>query len=167
MKQWYVELFRNYADRYENEPYTKGTKGEVDFIEKVGESIASTISSVKINIKTAYLLEQSQIQAEAMKAQEEEMRQNLEELTATQEEMAKKNRDIQGIIYAIDATVATFEIDMNGKILTANKLLLDLFDATLTEIKNIRLADLLTKDFLNSNQYKNVYKRQLMVSIKY
>jgi len=34
MKQWYVELFRNYADRYENEPYTKGTKGEVDFIEK-------------------------------------------------------------------------------------------------------------------------------------
>jgi len=131
---------------------------EVDFIEKVGESIASTISSVKINIKTAYLLEQSQIQAEAMKAQEEEMRQNLEELTATQEEMAKKNRDIQGIIYAIDATVATFEIDMNGKILTANKLLLDLFDATLTEIKNIRLADLLTKDFLNSNQYKDLWE---------
>jgi len=138
--------------------FTDFKEFEVDFVEKVGESIASTISSVKINIKTAYLLEQSQLQAEAMKAQEEEMRQNLEELTATQEEMAKKNRDIQGIIYAIDATVATFEIDMNGKILTANKLLLDLFDATLTEIKNLRLADLLTKDFLNSSQYKDLWE---------
>jgi SAM-dependent methyltransferase len=34
MKQWYVELFENYADKYESEPYIKGTKGETDFIEK-------------------------------------------------------------------------------------------------------------------------------------
>ena len=30
---WYEVLFRNYADRYEEESFTKGTKGEVDFIE--------------------------------------------------------------------------------------------------------------------------------------
>jgi PAS domain S-box-containing protein len=131
---------------------------EIDFVEKVGESIASTISSVKINVKTAYLLEQSQIQTEAMKAQEEEMRQNLEELTATQEEMAKKNRDIQGIISAIDSAVATFEVDMNGRIIAANKLLLDLFDATLTEMKSLRLADLFTPDFLNSIQYQDLWE---------
>jgi len=34
MKQWYEELFENYANNYENEPYVKGTIGEVDFIEK-------------------------------------------------------------------------------------------------------------------------------------
>lgn len=34
MKQWYEELFTNYADKYENEEFTKGTIGEVDFIEK-------------------------------------------------------------------------------------------------------------------------------------
>lgn len=34
MKQWYEELFTNYADKYENESFTQGTKGEVDFIEK-------------------------------------------------------------------------------------------------------------------------------------
>lgn len=33
-KQWYEELFRNYAKSYDNEPFTKGTIGEVDFIEK-------------------------------------------------------------------------------------------------------------------------------------
>ncbi len=33
MNQWYVELFRNFADQYEKEEFTKGTSGEVDFIE--------------------------------------------------------------------------------------------------------------------------------------
>lgn len=34
MTQWYEQLFENYADKYEQEPFTKGTAGEVDFIEK-------------------------------------------------------------------------------------------------------------------------------------
>ena len=33
MKQWYQELFTNYAEKYENEVFTQGTQGEVDFIE--------------------------------------------------------------------------------------------------------------------------------------
>lgn len=33
-KQWYEELFQNYAENYDKEPFTKGTTGEVDFIEK-------------------------------------------------------------------------------------------------------------------------------------
>lgn len=34
MKQWYEELFENYATKYENESFTQGTIGECDFIEK-------------------------------------------------------------------------------------------------------------------------------------
>ena len=34
MKQWYEKLFENYANNYEKEPFTKGTLGECDFIEK-------------------------------------------------------------------------------------------------------------------------------------
>ncbi|MDY9923903.1 class I SAM-dependent methyltransferase [Methanobacterium sp.] len=33
MKQWYEELFTNYVEKYENESFTQGTMGEVDFIE--------------------------------------------------------------------------------------------------------------------------------------
>lgn len=34
MKQWYEELFENYAIKYDNESFTQGTIGECDFIEK-------------------------------------------------------------------------------------------------------------------------------------
>jgi 2-polyprenyl-3-methyl-5-hydroxy-6-metoxy-1,4-benzoquinol methylase len=34
MKQWYEELFENYATKYENESFAQGTIGECDFIEK-------------------------------------------------------------------------------------------------------------------------------------
>ena len=33
-KQWYESLFENYAEKYDQESFTKGTKGECDFIEK-------------------------------------------------------------------------------------------------------------------------------------
>ncbi len=66
---------------------------QIQFIEKLAENIASTISSAKINYTTRKLLEQSKIQAEELQGQEEEMRQNMEELQATQEEMIRKEQE--------------------------------------------------------------------------
>lgn len=76
------------ASVHEYKPY------EVEFMERIGESIAATISSVKANVQTQILLEQSQQQAEEMSAQEEEMRQNMEELRATQEQSARREQEL-------------------------------------------------------------------------
>lgn len=34
MKKWYEELFKDYADKYDQESYTRGTVGECDFMER-------------------------------------------------------------------------------------------------------------------------------------
>ncbi|MBD0402794.1 GAF domain-containing protein [Flammeovirga sp. EKP202] len=66
-----------------------------EFVLKLGETIASTIAATRNSDRMKTLLEDSQIQAEQMRAQEEEMRQNVEELQATQEEMHRKQKEME------------------------------------------------------------------------
>jgi hypothetical protein len=68
---------------------------EIAFIQRVADSIASTVASVQVNERTTRLLAQSQQMSEEMKAQEEELRQNQEELQATQEQMFRRQRDLE------------------------------------------------------------------------
>jgi CHASE3 domain sensor protein len=70
--------------------FNKFEAHEVEFLEKAGEVIASSIYATKTNEKTAKLLKETQEQAEALRSQEEELRQNMEELQATQEDMRRK-----------------------------------------------------------------------------
>ena len=74
------------------EPY------QLEFVQKVSESIAATISTVNVNIRTNRLLEQTKLQAEEMVNQEEELRQNMEEMQATQEESRRREIELQEIL---------------------------------------------------------------------
>lgn len=69
-------------------------KHKIEFVEKIAENIASTISGTRVAEQTRQLLNESQMMAEQMRAQEEEMRQNMEEMEATQEEMHRSQRAI-------------------------------------------------------------------------
>ena len=60
---------------------------EVEFMEKVAESIADTIINVRLNLKSSEYIEKLQQQTEEMKSQDEELRQNIEELQAIHEQM--------------------------------------------------------------------------------
>lgn len=93
---------------------------EIEFVEKVAESIASTISTVKINLRTAQLLRESQNQAEILAAQEEQMRQNMEELQATQEEAARQNEKFVTFANSVNHTLIRAEFLPDGTLIYAN-----------------------------------------------
>ncbi|MBI9052537.1 MAG: PAS domain S-box protein [Bacteroidales bacterium] len=92
----------------------------VEFIEKVAENVASTISNVKMNSRTAKLLKESQLQAETLASQEEQMRQSMEELQATQEEAARQSEKFITFTNAVNHTLIRAEYDFNGNLMYAN-----------------------------------------------
>ena len=119
-----------------------------EFIEKLAESIASTISNVRVNQQTRKLLAETQEQAEQMRSQEEEMRQNMEELTATQEEIQRVLQEVQakeGYMNQLLNVSADpiFTFDQNLKLVTWNQA----FESTvggfhLTMQKGMNIMDL-------------------------
>lgn len=98
---------------------------EITFVEKLGETIASTLASVRAAQNNRKLLEESRMTEETMRSQEEEMRQNMEELTATQEEMQRILKEAQQketfLSNLMDATTDAFvAIDRNYRVILRN-----------------------------------------------
>ncbi len=119
---------------------------EINFVEKIGESIASTLSAVRNNIKTNYLLEQSQQQREEMAAQEEEMRQNMEEMLATQEEMSRKSIEMEGMSSAINETLLFAELTEDGYFSSTNMKTMQLLEYSRTELEVKKIDDIIHPD---------------------
>ena len=146
------------------------TQHQIDFVERNAESIASAISSVKLNENTKKLLQESQVATEQLRAQEEEMRQNMEELAATQEEMKRRQDELLNneakikVIYenAFDAIIIA---DLNG--------IIDLFNPACTKIfgygaeevkgKNVRI---LVPDEVSQKQDEILYQQDLAGQVR-
>jgi len=127
---------------------------KIDFVERVGKDIASTISAVKISQKTNSLLKEMQKQAQKLSEQEEELRQNIEELTALQEEANRKELEVKGILQALQTTFLVLEFDMDGIIIEANDAFLQFFGVS----KNNCLGRSFV-DFTNRNKKVEEYKK--------
>ncbi|WMN12442.1 GAF domain-containing protein [Marivirga salinae] len=140
--------------------FTEFTDNERKFIEDVGENIASSVQSVKINERTNKLLEDSQQMTEEMRAQEEEMRQNMEELQATQEEMERAQKESNERLVAMEKSgMAYIEFNPKGDILTADETFIKLFGYnSVDEIKGRHHRIFVSEDYANSEDYQSFWE---------
>lgn len=133
---------------------------QIEFIEKLAESIASTITNVRVNEMTKKLLVESQEQAEQLRAAEEEMRQNMEELQATQENLQKQAHELDSLTAMLNnANIATVELSLEGKIQNANSAFLELMgydDIEDVLWKNDRVF--MDEAFVNDDSYRTLWR---------
>lgn len=131
---------------------------EIDFVKRIAESIASTISSVKVNARTQRLLSESQQMTEEMRAQEEEMRQNMEELQATQEEMQRGQLESSAAMEVINNSTALADYDTEGNIIYANANFLKLLGYSLDEVKGENHKMFAHRDDRAAEAYRKFWK---------
>ena len=131
---------------------------EIEFVQKIAESIASTISSVKINARTQHLLEESQEMTEQMRAQEEEMRQNMEELQATQEEMQRSQSETDSTLTAIHSSLSVADYSVEGSITKVNSNFLELFGYSQDDVVGEHHRIFATKEEKSSDEYRQFWK---------
>lgn len=144
---------------------------EVEFVDKVAESIASALVTVKLHLQTTEYLERFQQQAEEMKAQDEELRQNIEELQATHEQMERlkeeeneRNRkimkemeDYRKLLISMinEVPEKIFLKDDQGRFVIANKPVADNYGKTVDEI--LGKSDF---DFYNKEQAAEYFRQE-------
>jgi PAS domain S-box-containing protein len=101
-------------------------KYKIDFIERIGESIATTIARLQVDTETKTLLDDSQYMARLMQEQEEEMHQSMEELLSAQEKIEQNAKEMEIQLTALSESFLMMEMDIKGRFIKVNQRALEL-----------------------------------------
>jgi len=123
--------------------FTEFLPHQVEFIRRVGENIASTLSILQNNLRNQGLLKEAQEHTGQLAAQEEEMRQNMEELQATQEEMSRIQRENELRDALLLESVLFVELDTEQHIQRSNARFQERLGLSRQEIDGRLLEDVL------------------------
>ncbi len=107
---------------------------QIKFVERIGESIGSTISNVKINERTSVLLEEVEIESEKLIAEDAALKKELEELGRVRGELDSKLQDATATLKSMNDVLLIAEFNMQGRLVDINKNFLNLIGKTKHEV---------------------------------
>jgi len=136
-------------------------KYELEFIEKVAEAFAQSITTIRVSEDTKNLLQKSLSREQEMKDQEERMRQNVEELYVTQEDMRKVNLEMEELFKAINALAETVELNRQGDITKINDRFLQTLNYTAQDLYGKSFTSLLEPGVNGTDPFKLTWQKIL------
>lgn len=134
------------------EPY------QLEFLKLLSVSVASSIFSVQIGAQTHALLQQSQEQAEKLKAKEEELRQNLEEMAATQENAELLSSAFHNLVESLASTMNFVEYDTEGYITEVGTRYLQLLGKSREMLLHTYFSDSLHVEGWGRKEYEQFWR---------
>ncbi len=154
-----LKLNENVNGMIEIASFHEFQKHEIDFVEKLSESTASTLITIENNEKTKKLLETSQMTTEMLRAQEEEMRQNLEELTAMQEEITRQKFELSSFVNAISLSTIMIEFNPRATIVNVSEKFMETFNYSYDEIVGKPHTFYVPDEVIRSGEFKVMWER--------
>ena len=93
---------------------------KIQFIQRMAENIATTISTMESNLTTEQLLKETRAQADQLVVQEEQGRQNMDALKLAQEDRAKEAEIFIGFTNTVNHTLMRADYNTEGNLIYAN-----------------------------------------------
>ncbi|MBQ9215001.1 MAG: PAS domain S-box protein [Bacteroidales bacterium] len=144
---------------------------EIQFVEQLGDSIASTLLSQRINIRTAELLSESQKKSDELAVREVELHKTMDEVTVARDEAQRREAEMAGILSAVDETLLKAELDNQGVFESANQKFLSALGYRKDELigRNIKTIlddkyldnfDIVWQNICAGQSYQNTYNQK-------
>ncbi len=87
--------------------FTSFQTSHIEFLEKIGERIATSLLSVQASQRNNDLLKEARVLAEQLQSQEEFLKQNMEELQATQTAISEANEKLSSLLINVQGMIFT------------------------------------------------------------
>jgi len=139
--------------------FSKIHEYQIDFVAKVGESIAAALSSAKIDQRTSELLRTSEKQGKAMKQKETEMGKTIKKLELLQTEIENQKIEISCLLNALNETFLVLKFDLEGRTLDVNETALEILQMSRQKILTTNHRDLLTEATETREEYDDFWNR--------